>query len=64
MLKLKNGCKNISYIGFEKPEKYGVAKTKKNKIIKIKEKPKKFFSDLAVTGLYFLIIRSLNMLNS
>ena len=24
-----------------------------NKIIKIKEKPKKFFSDLAITGLYF-----------
>ena len=24
-----------------------------NKIVKIKEKPKKFFSDLAITGLYF-----------
>ena len=35
------------------PEKYGVAKIKKNKIINLKEKPKKFFSDLAVTGLYF-----------
>jgi len=28
-------------------------KNKKNKIIKIVEKPKKFFSNLAVTGLYF-----------
>tara|TARA_Y100001970_G_C14234443_1_gene860857 strand:- start:1633 stop:2499 length:867 start_codon:yes stop_codon:yes gene_type:complete len=37
-----------------KPELFGVAKTNKaNKIIQIKEKPKKFFSDLAITGLYF-----------
>ena len=37
-----------------KPELFGVAKTNKaNRIIKIKEKPKKFFSDLAITGLYF-----------
>ena len=37
-----------------KPDSFGVAKTNnKNKIIKIKEKPKKFFSDLAITGLYF-----------
>ncbi len=37
-----------------KPELYGVAKiNKKNKITQIKEKPKKFFSDLAITGLYF-----------
>ena len=37
-----------------KPELFGVAKTNKaNKIIEIKEKPKKFFSDLAITGLYF-----------
>ena len=37
-----------------KPELFGVARTNKaNKIIKIKEKPKKFFSDLAITGLYF-----------
>ena len=36
------------------PESYGVAKiNKQNKIISIKEKPKKFFSDLAITGLYF-----------
>ena len=35
------------------PEKYGVAKVKNNKILLIKEKPKKFISDLAITGLYF-----------
>ena len=35
------------------PEKYGVAKVKNNKISFIKEKPKKFISDLAITGLYF-----------
>ena len=37
-----------------KPDLFGVAKiNKKNKIISIKEKPKKFISDLAITGLYF-----------
>ena len=37
-----------------KPELFGVAKTSKSgKIIAIKEKPKKYISDLAITGLYF-----------
>ena len=37
-----------------KSELYGVAKiNKKNKIIGIKEKPKKFYSNYAVTGLYY-----------
>ena len=37
-----------------KPELYGVAKiNSRNKVISIKEKPKKFLSDLAITGLYF-----------
>ena len=37
-----------------KPELFGVAKiNKKNKVIKILEKPKKYVSDLAITGLYF-----------
>ncbi len=37
-----------------KPELYGVAKIiKNNKVVLIKEKPKKFISDLAITGLYF-----------
>ena len=36
-----------------KPENYGVAKINKNKIEKIVEKPKKFISNYAITGLYF-----------
>jgi glucose-1-phosphate thymidylyltransferase len=36
-----------------KPENYGVAKIEKNKIEKIIEKPKKFISNKAITGLYF-----------
>ena len=37
-----------------KPELYGVAKVNnRNKITVIKEKPKKYISDLAITGLYF-----------
>ena len=51
--KLKKGAKIILHKVL-KPELFGVAKTNSlNKIIKIKEKPKKFFSDLAITGLYF-----------
>ena len=51
--KLKKGAKVILHKVI-KPELYGVAKVNKhNKIIKIQEKPKKFFSDLAITGLYF-----------
>ena len=38
----------------QNPELFGIAQMSKNqKIIKIKEKPKKFLSDLAITGLYF-----------
>ena len=52
-VKLKNGAKVLLH-KVSKPELYGVAKVKsKNKIISIKEKPKKYFSDLAITGLYF-----------
>ncbi len=51
--KLKNGAKVILH-KVQKPEAYGVAKiNNKNKITLIKEKPKKFVSDLAITGLYF-----------
>ena len=51
--KLKKGAKVVLH-KVQKPESFGVAKiNKKNKIITIKEKPKKFISDLAITGLYF-----------
>ena len=51
--KLENGAKILLH-KVQKPELYGVARiNNQNKIISIKEKPKKFFSDLAVTGLYF-----------
>ena len=51
--KLTNGAKVFLH-KVSKPELYGVAKiNKKNKIIKIVEKPKKFISDYAITGLYF-----------
>ena len=36
-----------------KPENYGVAKIYKNTVEKIVEKPRKFISDYAITGLYF-----------
>ncbi len=51
--KLKKGAKIILH-KVKKPEQYGVAKISKNfKVTMIKEKPKKFVSDLAITGLYF-----------
>ena len=50
--KLKSGAKVLLH-RVSKPEKYGVAKIKNKKITFIKEKPKKFISDLAITGLYF-----------
>ena len=51
--KLKSGAKEFLH-KVSKPELYGVAKINKNKkIIKIVEKPKKFVSDYAITGLYF-----------
>ena len=51
--KLKNGAKVILH-KVQKPELYGVAKINKNyKVLSIKEKPKKFLSDFAITGLYF-----------
>ncbi len=51
--KLKKGAKVVLH-KVSKPELFGVAKVNnKNKITSIKEKPKKFLSDLAITGLYF-----------
>jgi glucose-1-phosphate thymidylyltransferase len=52
-IKLNKGAKVVLH-KVQNPELFGVAKINKNQnIIKIKEKPKKFFSDLAITGLYF-----------
>ncbi len=52
-VKLKNGAKVILH-PVKDPSSYGIAKiNKKNKIVKIFEKPKKYFSNLALTGLYF-----------
>ena len=52
--KLKTGAKIILH-SVQKPELFGVAKInlKNKKIIKIVEKPKKFVSNHAITGLYF-----------
>ena len=51
--KLNNGAKIILH-KVSKPEMYGVAKIdKNNKPVKLIEKPKRYVSDLAVTGLYF-----------
>jgi len=50
---LKKGARIILHKVI-KPELYGVAKiNSNNKVLYIKEKPKKYISDLAITGLYF-----------
>ena len=52
-IKLKSGAKVFLH-KVSNPQLFGVAKVnEKNKIQKIIEKPKKFISNLAVTGLYF-----------
>ena len=51
--KLKSGAKVFLH-SVNNPSSYGVAKIdKNNKIKKIIEKPKKYISNLAITGLYF-----------
>ena len=51
--KINNGAKVLLY-NVQNPELFGVAKiNKKKKIVQIKEKPKKFISNHAITGLYF-----------
>ena len=58
--KLKNGARVLLHKVI-KPELYGVAKINKLKqITQIKEKPNKFFSDLAITGLYFFDNKVIN----
>ena len=51
-VKNKNGAKVILHRVIN-PENFGVAVVKGKKIISIKEKPKKFISNFAITGLYF-----------
>ena len=51
--KIKTGAKVVLH-KVQNPELFGVAKINKfKKIIKIKEKPKKYLSNFAITGLYF-----------
>ena len=51
--KLKSGAKVLLHT-VSNPSQYGVVKlNNKNKILKIIEKPKKYLSNLAITGLYF-----------
>ena len=50
--RIKSGSTIFTY-KVNNPQDYGIVEIKKNKIISIKEKPKKSKSDLAITGLYF-----------
>mgnify|MGYP001309748845 CR=1 FL=1 len=51
--KLQSGAKILIH-PVSNPSQYGIVKiNQKNKILKIIEKPKKYLSNLAVTGLYF-----------
>ena len=51
--KLKSGAKILIH-KVSNPQLFGVAKiNSKNRVLKIIEKPKKFISDYAITGLYF-----------
>ena len=52
-VKIKNGAKVVLHKVLN-PENFGVAVVRGKKIISIKEKPKKFLSNYAITGLYFL----------
>ncbi|WP_440910688.1 sugar nucleotidyltransferase [Candidatus Pelagibacter sp.] len=49
---IKKGAKVLLH-KVSDPKNFGVAVLKDKKIVSIKEKPKKFISDLAITGLYF-----------
>jgi glucose-1-phosphate thymidylyltransferase len=50
--KIKSGSTIFTY-KVNNPQDYGVVEIKNNKILNIKEKPKKSKSNLAITGLYF-----------
>tara|TARA_Y100001958_G_C21168593_1_gene500828 strand:+ start:1 stop:741 length:741 start_codon:yes stop_codon:yes gene_type:complete len=59
--KLKQGAKIVLH-SVKNPELFGVAKIneKNKKILRIIEKPKKFISNFAITGLYFFDKRVVN----
>jgi glucose-1-phosphate thymidylyltransferase len=50
--KIKSGSTIFTY-KVNNPQDYGIVEIKNNKILNIKEKPKKSKSNLAITGLYF-----------
>jgi glucose-1-phosphate thymidylyltransferase len=50
--KIKSGSTIFAY-KVNNPQDYGIVEIKNNKILNIKEKPKKSKSNLAITGLYF-----------
>ena len=59
-LKINNGATVILH-PVKNPSLYGVARiNKKNDVLKIVEKPKKFVSNLAITGLYFFDNKVIN----
>ena len=59
-LKINNGAIVILH-PVKNPSLYGVARiNKKNDVLKIVEKPKKFVSNLAITGLYFFDNKVIN----
>ena len=51
-IKIKSGSTIFTY-KVNNPQDYGIVEIKNNKILNIKEKPKKSKSNLAITGLYF-----------
>ena len=55
----QDGCR-IFLKSVTKPENFGVAKIKNGKIVRILEKPKKFISKYAITGLYYLDNKVIN----
>ena len=50
--KIESGATIFTY-QVNNPQDYGIVEIKNNKVVKIKEKPKKSRSNLAITGLYF-----------
>jgi glucose-1-phosphate thymidylyltransferase len=58
--KIKSGC-CLFLKDVNKPQNYGVAVIKNNKIKKIIEKPKKYLSSKAITGIYFFDSKIVNI---